>query len=274
MPVEAARHGAGAPAAGAVGRRRPRGDRRRPAGRAGRDPSARRPADRLVAPRPAGPSGAVAADHVLGVSASTAALAGATIRRPIDGRLRPRDRVRRPGGACRRPQQPCRRLRRQPTCRRAGHADHRAQRPRPGLGPPRRPLRPGAGERFDLIVSNPPYVISPLRRYLFRDSGLPVDEVCRSIVRAAPAHLDVGGHCQLLASWAHVAGEDWRQRLETWFAGTGCDAYVLRARSARHRPPTRPAGCARPSRRARGGRTSMNGWRTARRTASRRSGSG
>ena len=86
---------------------------------------------------------------------------------------------------------------------------------------------PVAGERFDLIVANPPYVISPLRRYLFRDSGLPVDELCRSIVQAAPAHLTDGGHCQLLASWAHVAGEDWRQRLERWFAGTGCDAYVL-----------------------------------------------
>ncbi len=42
------------------------------------------PDDRLVAHDRPGPSGAVAADHVLGVSASTAALAGATIRRPID----------------------------------------------------------------------------------------------------------------------------------------------------------------------------------------------
>ena len=42
------------------------------------------PDDRLVAHDRPGPSGTVAADHVLGVSASTAALAGATIRRPID----------------------------------------------------------------------------------------------------------------------------------------------------------------------------------------------
>ena len=70
-------------------------------------------------------------------------------------------------------------------------------------------------------------MISPSRRYLFRDSGLPVDELCRSIVRAAPDHLVDGGHCQLLASWAHVAGEDWHDRLASWFEGTGCDAYVL-----------------------------------------------
>ncbi len=67
-------------------------------------------------------------------------------------------------------------------------------------------------------------MISPSRRYLFRDSGLPVDELCRSIVRAAPDHLVDGGHCQLLASWAHVAGEDWHDRLASWFEGTGCDA--------------------------------------------------
>ena len=41
---------------------------------------------------------------------------------------------------------------------------------------------PVAGECFDLIVANPPFVISPSRRYLFRDSGLPVEELCRLIV--------------------------------------------------------------------------------------------
>ena len=86
---------------------------------------------------------------------------------------------------------------------------------------------PVAGERFDLIVANPPFVISPSRRYLFRDSDEPVDDLCRSIVRAAPDHLTEGGHCQLLASWAHVEGEDWQDRLAGWFAGTGCDALVL-----------------------------------------------
>ena len=51
--------------------------------------------------------------------------------------------------------------------------------------------------------------------------GVPLDRAGRT----RPS--STGGHCQLLASWAHVAGEDWRQRLERWFAGTGCDAYVL-----------------------------------------------
>ncbi len=86
---------------------------------------------------------------------------------------------------------------------------------------------PVEGERFELVVANPPFVISPSRRYIFRDSELPVDELCRMLVRSAPEHLADGGHCQLLASWAHVAGEDWRDRLRGWFEDTGCDALVL-----------------------------------------------
>jgi hypothetical protein len=88
-------------------------------------------------------------------------------------------------------------------------------------------LDPVAGETFGLVVANPPFVISPSERYLFRDGAHPVDELCRALVRAVPAHLAEGGHFQCLASWAQVAGEDWRDRLAGWFAGTGCDALVL-----------------------------------------------
>ncbi len=143
-------------------------------------------------------------------------------------RLRPRHRLRGASGARRRPQRPGRRVGRQPACDRAGDADDAAQRPRPRAACATAiASNPFADERFDLIVANPPFVISPSRRYLFRDSGLPLDEMCRSIVAGAGDHLNDGGHCQLLASWAHVDGEDWRERLAAWFAGTGCDAIVL-----------------------------------------------
>jgi hypothetical protein len=62
---------------------------------------------------------------------------------------------------------------------------------------------------------------------VFRDSGRPLDSLCRTIVESAPQHLSEGGHCQLLASWAHIEGEDWRDRVAEWVAGTGCDALVL-----------------------------------------------
>ena len=88
-------------------------------------------------------------------------------------------------------------------------------------------FEPVAHDAFELIVANPPFVVSPSHQYLYRDAPAPVDELCRTLVRSAPTYLTEGGHCQLLASWAHVQGEDWRDRLAGWFAGTGCDALVL-----------------------------------------------
>jgi ubiquinone/menaquinone biosynthesis C-methylase UbiE len=83
--------------------------------------------------------------------------------------------------------------------------------------------------QFDLVVSNPPFVISPETRYIYRDSGLHGDQMCQRIVREVPKYLSDGGYCQILCNWAHIAGEDWRQRLAAWFEGTGCDAWVMRS---------------------------------------------
>ena len=49
-------------------------------------------------------------------------------------------------------------------------------------------FEPVLGETFDLIVTNPPFVISPAtgERLVYRDSGLPGDRVVEDIVRAAP----------------------------------------------------------------------------------------
>jgi SAM-dependent methyltransferase len=92
-------------------------------------------------------------------------------------------------------------------------------------------FRPVEGRLFDLVVSNPPFVISPERKYTYRDSGLPGDEVCRKIVRGVPAVLAEGGICQILCNWAVRKGEDWRERLKEWFSDTGCDAWILGADS-------------------------------------------
>jgi methylase of polypeptide subunit release factors len=87
---------------------------------------------------------------------------------------------------------------------------------------------PVPGQRFDLIASNPPFVITPAdARYSYRESDLPGDEVCATIVRQAPAHLTDGGWCQLLGNWLHIDGEDWRDRVGGWVAGTGCSGWVV-----------------------------------------------
>ncbi|MCO5974763.1 DUF7059 domain-containing protein [Actinoallomurus soli] len=86
-------------------------------------------------------------------------------------------------------------------------------------------FEPVEGRTFDLIVSNPPFVISPDLRFEYRETGLPGDELCRRLVRRAPAHLAPGGWCHLLANWLHVEGEDWRERVADWIEGV--DGWVV-----------------------------------------------
>ena len=87
---------------------------------------------------------------------------------------------------------------------------------------------PVAGERFDLIATNPPFVISPAtgERLVYRDSGLPGDQVVEHIVRAAPDHLTDGGWCQVLANWVIDRDRPWDERLATWLPDE-CDALVV-----------------------------------------------
>jgi methylase of polypeptide subunit release factors len=87
-------------------------------------------------------------------------------------------------------------------------------------------FEPVGGEQFDLVVSNPPFVISPGHRYTYRDAGLPADDLGRLLVQQAPSHLADGGTAVVLANWLHVRGGDWRERVATWVEGTGCDAWV------------------------------------------------
>lgn len=90
------------------------------------------------------------------------------------------------------------------------------------------------GLSFDLIVSNPPFVISPDRDLTYRDSGLGADRVSRELVEQAPRHLRDGGLAHVLISWLHLASGDWAAPLRTWVAGIGADAWFLRA--ATHDP--------------------------------------
>jgi methylase of polypeptide subunit release factors len=81
-------------------------------------------------------------------------------------------------------------------------------------------FEPVRGERFDLIATNPPFVISPAtgERLVYRDSGLPGDRVVEDIVRAAPDLLADDGWCQILANWVISADQGWDDRLEQWLA--------------------------------------------------------
>jgi methylase of polypeptide subunit release factors len=116
-------------------------------------------------------------------------------------------------------------------------------------------LEPVAGERFDLVVSNPPFVITPRGRagvplYEYRDGGMVGDAVVETMVRGLGDVLAPGGVGQLLGNWEHRVGETWRDRVASWLPGE-LDAWIVQrevqdpaeyaetwARDGGHRPGT------------------------------------
>ncbi|MBP2330926.1 methylase of polypeptide subunit release factors [Kibdelosporangium banguiense] len=170
--------------------------------------------------------GQVPADHVLGVGHASLSLARATIRRPVGSVLDL-------GTGC---------------GVQALHASRHAQRitatdlsPRAlslaratfsinGLDVETRQgtwFEPMAGRRFDQVVCNPPFVVGPSRvDYTYRDSGLAGDDASALVVAALPEYLARGGVGQLLASWLHLPGRDWDERVTAWLPG-GVDAWFV-----------------------------------------------
>lgn len=91
--------------------------------------------------------------------------------------------------------------------------------------------QPVATEQFDLIVTNPPYVIAPPdaegSRLTYREAGLPGDELMRRVIVDGAARLAPGGSLQVLGNWPHRADRPWQDQIDSWTAATGCDAHVL-----------------------------------------------
>jgi SAM-dependent methyltransferase len=88
-------------------------------------------------------------------------------------------------------------------------------------------FEPAGDLRFDLIASNPPFVVSPQSELIYRDSGLPGDAFCERILRTAPAHLAEGGFAQVMCNWVRIASQNWLERLAGWFEGSGCDVWIV-----------------------------------------------
>ena len=88
-------------------------------------------------------------------------------------------------------------------------------------------FEPVAGERFDLIVSNPPFVISPENDFVYRDGSGGRDEVSQLVVTKAAAHLAPGGIAQVLVNWVEDPFSSWIAPVQRWLEGTGVDALVL-----------------------------------------------
>jgi Methyltransferase small domain len=92
-------------------------------------------------------------------------------------------------------------------------------------------LEPVVGERFGLIVSNPPFVITPrsgeVPLYEYRDGGAAGDAVVRDLVNGVGSHLEPGGIAHFLGNWEVPRGTTWVDRVAGWLEGTGLDAWVV-----------------------------------------------
>ncbi|MFD6179304.1 MULTISPECIES: DUF7059 domain-containing protein [unclassified Isoptericola] len=100
-------------------------------------------------------------------------------------------------------------------------------------------LEPVAGDRYDLVVSNPPFVITPhagaagravadaLGDYEYRDGGRSGDDLVRDLVRDVGQVLAPGGVAQLLGNWEHRRGEPWEERVGGWLDASGLDGWVI-----------------------------------------------
>lgn len=89
-------------------------------------------------------------------------------------------------------------------------------------------FNPVAGRRFDLILSNPPFFITPQSDYFFCENPMDLDGLCRRLVKEASAHLNEDGYMEMLCEWAQIKGQPWEERVAEWIDGTGCDAWIMK----------------------------------------------
>lgn len=89
------------------------------------------------------------------------------------------------------------------------------------------PVRESAG-KVGLLVSNPPFVISPPHDVVGLGGAYQGDELVEQLVRGVPTMLAEGGYATVLMNWHHAESEDWPRRPLNWAAGRGCDAWLIK----------------------------------------------
>ena len=94
-------------------------------------------------------------------------------------------------------------------------------------------FEPVAGEQFDRIVSNPPFVITPrvadVPAYEYRDGGMVGDDLVAAFVSGVGEHLAAGGVAQLLGNWETRDGIAGLDRVKEWVDSSlvALDAWVV-----------------------------------------------
>lgn len=81
---------------------------------------------------------------------------------------------------------------------------------------------------FDLIVCNPPYVLSPAGTLVFRETAdTAPGDTCRRLVAGVPAHLAEGGLAIIMINWGHATDDDWHDAPLAWVGGAEVQAWLF-----------------------------------------------
>ena len=88
-------------------------------------------------------------------------------------------------------------------------------------------LEPVADEDFDLIVCNPPFVISPSNELAFRDGGAAGDALSRRLVRELSGRLRRGGVACILVNWVVPDGTAAVDVPRAWIDDLAADVLLL-----------------------------------------------
>jgi carbamoyltransferase len=86
---------------------------------------------------------------------------------------------------------------------------------------------PVRGERFDLILANPPFVAGPRRGPAYHAGGPFADRVLKRIVAGLPTCSKPGGRALMVSHLALRHGEKVIDRLRPWFSGAAGRALAL-----------------------------------------------
>ena len=86
-------------------------------------------------------------------------------------------------------------------------------------------FEPVGDERFDLVVADLPFIVSPDHALLFRDAP---PGTARAVVEGAADRLREWGFAHVLCQWPLTAGEAWDAQPRAWVENRGCDAWLLR----------------------------------------------
>jgi predicted RNA methylase len=76
-------------------------------------------------------------------------------------------------------------------------------------------FEPVQGEKFDLIISNPPFVIGGATHLTHRESPFAADALTETLLRELPNFLNDDGIAVVLATWL-VTSDDWQERISEW----------------------------------------------------------